>query len=286
MLKKNKKQVLLNCEELETRFAMLKNGRLEEYEIERTEDDVLAGSIYLGKIVRLEPSLEAAFVDIGAEKNAFLHYRDMMPATQDIAENIKKIDEDAEAAAAAAKTKKGRKKTLLSSFSDKIRKFLGANKTLRLQELEMALHKGKITKKDIPRMFPPGSELLVQVTKGPIGTKGARVTTNLTIAGRYLVLLPYSDHVGLSSRIEEKKERDRLKKILNELDVPEGMGIICRTVGEGRKALFFRRSLRIVSGNAPGREDFIVPLLSAIKAVHPSLVFLFFQTVQEHLKQR
>ena len=188
---------LLNCEELETRFAMLKNGRLEEYEIERTEDDVLAGSIYLGKIVRLEPSLEAAFVDIGAEKNAFLHYRDMMPATQDIAENIKKIDEDAEAAAAAAKTKKGRKKTLLSSFSDKIRNFLGANKTHRLQELEMALHKGKITKKDIPKMFPPGSELLVQVTKGPIGTKGARVTTNLTIAGRYLVLLPYSDHVGL-----------------------------------------------------------------------------------------
>ena len=97
MLKKNKKQVLLNCEELETRFAMLKNGRLEEYEIERTEDDVLAGSIYLGKVVRLEPSLEAAFVDIGAEKNAFLHYRDMMPATQDIAENIKKIDEDLEA---------------------------------------------------------------------------------------------------------------------------------------------------------------------------------------------
>ena len=243
MLKKNKKQVLLNCEELETRFAMLKNGRLEEYEIERTEDDVLPGSIYLGKIVRLEPSLEAAFVDIGAEKNAFLHYRDMMPATQDIAENIKKIDEDAEAAVAAAKTKKGKRKTLLSSFSDKIRNFLGANKTHRLQELEMALHKGKITRKDIPRMFPAGSELLVQVTKGPIGTKGARVTTNLTIAGRYLVLLPYSDHVGLSSRIEEKKERDRLKKILKDLDVPEGMGIICRTVGEGRKALFFRRDL-------------------------------------------
>ncbi|MBO4305073.1 MAG: Rne/Rng family ribonuclease [Lentisphaeria bacterium] len=243
MTKKVKKQVILNCEELETRFAALKNGRLDEYEIERTEEDVLPGSIYLGRIVRLEPSLEAAFVDIGAEKNAFLHYRDMMPATQDIADNIRKIDEDAEAAAAAATTKKGRKKSLLSSFSEKIRNFLGANKTHRLQELEMALHRGKITGKDIPRMFPAGSLLLVQVTKGPIGTKGARVTTNLTIPGRYLVLLPYSDHVGLSSRIEEKKERDRLKKILKDLDVPEGMGIICRTVGEGRKAVFFRRDL-------------------------------------------
>ena len=241
MAKKEKKQVILNCEELETRFAMLKNGRLEEYEIERTEEDVLPGSIYLGKIVRLEPSLEAAFVDIGAEKNAFLHYRDMMPATNDLAENIRKIDEEEEEASSGRK--KGKKKTFLSSFSDKIRNFLGANKTHRLRELETALHKGNITRKDIPKMFPAGSELLVQVTKGPIGTKGARVTTNLTIPGRYLVLLPYSDHIGLSSKIEEKKERSRLKKILKDLDIPEGMGIICRTVGEGRKALFFKRDL-------------------------------------------
>lgn len=92
-------------------------------------------------------------------------------------------------------------------------------------------------------MFPCGSELLVQVTKGPIGTKGARVTTNLTIPGRYLVLLPYSDHIGLSSKIDENKERDRLKKILRGLDIPDGMGVICRTVGEGRKALFFKRDL-------------------------------------------
>lgn len=231
----NKKQIILNCEELETRFAFLKSGRLEEYEIERRDsDEVLPGSIYLGRINRLEPTLEAAFVDIGAEKNAFLHYKDILPATHDIIENIKKIDE---------KTT-GKKKKFISRFSDKLRGFLGkADKSRRLKELELSLHRGKISVADIPKMFPAGSELLVQVTKGPIGTKGARVTTNLTIPGRYLVLLPYSDHIGLSSKIEDSKERERLKKILNELDLPEGMGLICRTVGEGRKAVFFKRDL-------------------------------------------
>ncbi len=247
--KHQKKQVILNCEQLETRFALLKDGRLDEYEIERPSDEIVPGSIYLGRIVRLEPSLEAAFVDIGAEKNAFMHYKDMLPASYDILENIRKIDENSRKAASAEKEEapsgKGRKKKkLMSLFSEKIRGFLGkADKSRRLKELEERLHSGKITIADIPKVFPCNSELLVQVTKGPIGTKGARVTTNITIPGRYLVLLPYSDHIGLSSKIEDSKERDRLRRILSGLDMPDGMGLICRTVGEGRKAVFFRRDL-------------------------------------------
>ncbi len=241
--KKIKKQIILNCEELETRSALLHNGRLEEYEQERPGNDgILPGSIYLGKIVNLEPNLEAAFVDIGAEKNAFLHYRDMLPASYDILENLKKIDAGSEKQPEFKKS--GRGKKLFSNFSEKVRTLMGkADKAKRLKELEERLHSGKVTVSDIPALFPKGSELLVQVTKGPIGTKGARVTTNLTIPGRYLVLLPYSNHIGLSARIEEKKERDRLRKILLNLDVPDGMGLICRTVGEGRKAVFFRRDL-------------------------------------------
>ena len=84
------KQIILNCEELETRSALLCDGRLEEYALERPSDEIVAGSIYLGRIVRLEPSLEAAFVDIGAEKNAFLHYKDMLPASYDILEDVRK----------------------------------------------------------------------------------------------------------------------------------------------------------------------------------------------------
>jgi len=97
----------------------------------------------------------------------------------------------------------------------------------------------RITVKDIPNIYPVGSEVIVQVTKGPIGTKGPRVTTNLSFAGRYLVLMPFSDRSGISRKIEDPKERNRLRKILRELDIPEGIGVIIRTVGEGQRARYF-----------------------------------------------
>ena len=239
---KNKKQIILNCEELETRFALLRNGRLEEYEIERRdEDELVAGSIYLGRITHLEKKLEAAFVDIGAVKNGFLHYKDMLPASYDMLDDIR----HAEAESGEQPAAKRRKKTsVLSKVADRIRGLVGhTNKAQRLKEFETKLHSGKITVADIPKMFPENSELLVQIVKGPIGTKGARLSTNITIPGRYLVLLPYSDHIGLSSRIDDRKERDRLRKILAKLDVPEGMGLICRTIGEGHKAADFEKDL-------------------------------------------
>jgi ribonuclease G len=227
-----KKQIILNCEKMETRVAFLSKGRLEEYEIERPNEQAIVGSIYLARIVNLEPSLQAAFVDIGGEKNAFLHYWDMLPASYDMFDKVSKNESPQE-----QPVKKQ------SSFSDKIRKLLG-NKPKNIKEIENTKRKRKkITVKDIPNLFPPGSELLVQVTKGPIGTKGPRVTTNITIPGRYLVLLPYSDHLCLSSKIENKTERARLRKILTGLDLPEGMGLICRTVGEGRKSVYFKRDM-------------------------------------------
>src|SRR6202011_4183149 len=83
-------------------------------------------------------------------------------------------------------------------------------------------------------------------TKGPIGTKGPRVTTNLSFAGRYLVLMPFSDRSGVSRKIEDPKERNRLRKILRDLDIPEGIGVIIRTVGEGQRARYFVRDLRFL----------------------------------------
>jgi Rne/Rng family ribonuclease len=229
-----KKRIILSCEKLETRFALLNNDRLEEYEIERESNVAKAGSVYLGKIVNLEPSLHAAFVDIGAGKNAFLHYWDMLPATFDmkdkIVENEKEDEQDVK-----------KKKT---PFAEKINSFLKQdNKSKRIREKNKKYQAQQYTIKDIPTLFPPGTELLVQVVKGPIGTKGARLTTNISIPGRYLVLLPYSSHIGLSSKIDTRSERSRLKKIISALDIPKGMGVICRTVGEGRKGIFFKRDL-------------------------------------------
>ncbi len=239
----NKKQVILNCEELETRFALINCGQLEEYQIERNQKDgVQAGSIIIGRIVNLEPSLQAAFVDIGGERNAFLHYWDMLPASYE----MEKVQRQQREKTHTTKTDdSGSKKT---SFSDKVRSLL-KSKEDNSNELRKKItyrRKKKISLKDIPELFPPGTEILIQVVKAPIGTKGARVTTNVSLPGRYLVLLPYSENIGMSSKIDNKTERQRLKKILSELDIPEGMGLICRTVSEGRKKVFLKRDLDIL----------------------------------------
>ncbi len=240
-MEKINKQIIFNAEQLETSCALLNNGKLEEYHIERPAAGPTVGSVYIGRIVNLEPSLQAAFVDIGVGKNAFLHYWDMIPATFDMdSDDIKPISDEALHGDASPKKR--------TTFSERLRTFLrtSAQRSKQLRENEKHRRKKKITVKDIPDIFKVGTELLVQVVKGPIGTKGARVTTNLSIPGRYLVLLPYSDHIGLSTKIESSAERSRLRKILKELDVPEGMGLICRTVGEGSKKVYFQNDLDLL----------------------------------------
>src|SRR5580704_11297961 len=200
--RKTGKKLILSVEKLESRVALLENGRLEEYSVERKSSRNIVGSVYKGKVKNIERGLKAMFVDIGFEKNAFLHFWDAIPAALD--SGIEEIDRPG---------KKQRK---------------------------------KITAKDIPNIYPVGSEVIVQVTKGPIGTKGPRVTTNLSFAGRYLVLMPFSDRSGVSRKIEDPKERNRLRKILRDLDIPEGIGVIIRTVGEGQRARYFVRDLRFL----------------------------------------
>src|SRR3982751_6565835 len=193
-------KIIVSVEKLERRGGLLENGRLEEYSGERNSSRNIVGSVYKGRVKTIEMGLKAMFVDIGFEKNAFLHFWDAIPAALD--SGIEEID----------RPKKGGKQK-------------------------------RITAKDIPNIYPVGSEVIVQVTKGPIGTKGPRVTTNLSFAGRYLVLMPFSDRSGISRKIEDPKERDRLRKILRQLQIPDGVGVIIRTVGEGARARYFVRDL-------------------------------------------
>ncbi len=152
--RKTGNKLILSVEKLESRVALLENGRLEEYSVERKSSRNIVGSIYKGKVKNIEMGLKAMFVDIGFEKNAFLHFWDAIPAALD--SGIEEIDR---------RTNKRPRK--------------------------------RITVKDIPSIYPVGSDVIVQVTKGPIGTKGPRVTTNLSFAGRYLVLMPFSDRSAL-----------------------------------------------------------------------------------------
>ena len=198
------KEVIINAETLETRVAVTEDGKLEEFNIERTTEERLVGSIFKGRVRNLQDDLKAAFVDIGFEKNAFLHYWDIVPNQFDSGVEI-------------VEREGGRRP-----------------------------QKPKITQKDIPRLYPPSSEIIVQVTKGPIGTKGPRVTTNLVLPGRFLVLLPNSDQSGISRKIENIEERKRLKKILRELAIPDGMGVIMRTAGEGQQLRYFVRDLALL----------------------------------------
>jgi ribonuclease G len=210
--KRTNKDVVINAETLETRVAILEEGKLEEFNIERTTEERLVGSIFKGKVRNLEDGLKAAFVDIGFEKNAFLHYWDIVPNQFDSSVEIVE--------------REGRRRD-----------------------------KPKITQRDIPRLYPPGSEIIVQVTKGPIGTKGPRITTNLVLPGRYLVLLPNSDQSGISRKIESQEERKRLKQILRELNIPEGMGVIMRTAGENQRKPYFMRDLALLLEEWHGVQD-------------------------------
>ena len=238
------KEIILNCELMERRMVLMHNGRLEEYLVERDNSEPKAGDIYLGKIINLDPMLQAAFVDIGAAKNAFLHYSDMLQGYSELAENYKI---EARTAIESGKAVQPKKKKSSGTQAESIHIANG------------------ITAADIPNIFKPGMMILVQVVKAPISTKGARITTDITIPGRFLVLMPYHTHRNLSSRIESAVERERLKKVISELELPSGMGLICRTVGEGRKSTFFKRDLKLLLdywyGIEKGMENQKVPKL-------------------------
>lgn len=196
--------IVVNSEKLERRVALLEDGVLEEYSIEREGEDNIVGGIFKGKVKNIEQGLKAMFVDIGYEKNAFLHFWDALPLALD--SSLEEIQ------------KEGRPRRKPK----------------------------KITSKDIPDIYPIGSDIMVQVTKGPIGTKGPRVTTNISLAGRYIVLMPFTDQFGISRKIDDPKERQRLRQIVQKLNVPDGMGIIMRTVAQGQRFRHFVRDLAML----------------------------------------
>jgi len=200
------RELVINAETLEKRVALLTNGVLDKFEIEHKGENRMVGAIFKGRVQNLEGGLKAAFVDIGQPKNAFLHYWDMLPAANDSQVEFIRDNESA----------------------------------------EQKQRKARYQAKDIPQLFPAGSDIVIQVVKDQIGTKGPRSTTNIALPGRYLVLLPFSGACGVSRKIEESSERERLKDILRSLTIPEGMGVIIRTAGEGKQARWFVRDLHML----------------------------------------
>lgn len=175
-------EIVVNSASRETRIALLEDGKLMEYRVEREERVV--GSIFKGIVQNVLPGMDAAFVDIGLERNAFLYVGDIVP------------EEGDDTSPASVK-------------------------------------RSELRRRKIKELIRPGQELMVQVTKGPRGTKGARVTTRISLPGRYVVLVPEGGHLGVSRKIEDRKERERLRKIGEKL-ITSNFGLIMRTECEGR----------------------------------------------------
>lgn len=216
------KELIINSEPLERRMAFLDDGVLQKFEVEKTDQIQLVGAIFKGRIQNHEPGIKAAFVDIGQPKNAFLHYWDIVPQGLD-EEDVEAIDDDEPEEPKGKGRRKGR----------------GRNKSRRREDRAPS-------HEEIQAKHPIGSEIVVQITKGQIGTKGPRTTTNIAIPGRFMVLMPYSDRSGISRKIEDREERKRLKQILSKLTIPKGMSVILRTAGEGKKPRFFERDLTML----------------------------------------
>lgn len=185
-------EILINVGRGEKRVALLEGGQVVEFYVEREQDASLVGNIYKGKIVKILPGMQSAFVDVGLEKAAFLYVADIKTDTDEYAPLFEEEDKE--------------------------------------NSVELLSKRGR-AEMTIDELIQEGQEILVQVSKDPIGSKGARVTSYVTLPGRYLVLMPDVDHIGISRRIAIEEERNRLKEIVEQLR-PEGYGLIIRTASE------------------------------------------------------
>jgi ribonuclease G len=201
-----KQEIFINSSSQESRIAIVEDGLLAEFLIERKEEMGIAGNIYKGKVSRVLPGMQAAFVDIGMEKAAFLHASDF----SSVPEDVQLIDSPGEDVEVEAPPK-------------------------RVPHHRLPLEK----------QLSRDEAILVQVAKDPLGTKGARVTSHISLPGRYMVFMPGTKHIGISRRIESEEERKRLKEIAESVLTEDG-GFILRTASEGRSKREIQRDLRFL----------------------------------------
>ncbi len=193
---KLKRDIIINISEFETRLAILENSKLVELWVERPEAERRIGDIYKGMIKSVFPGMQAVFIDIGLEKNGFLHVSDLgiPPDLWD----------------------------------------------------EKAHHRRRKSHKKIEEVLKKDQEILIQIIKEPLGTKGPRVSSQISLAGRYLVLVPGEDRLAVSRKIKDLNERKRLKRMVSEIK-PPGFGVIIRTVAEGKDKKEFKSDVKMLT---------------------------------------
>jgi ribonuclease G len=212
-----KREILVNATPRETRVAIIEDDQLVELLVDRPDARRMVGDIYLGRVDAVLPGLQAAFVDIGTEKSAFLHSSDVVLPDDD---KSAADDEDGEEEGGEAEAE-----------SD--------HRPRRRRAKEIAIQDA----------VKRGQDLIVQVTKEPISTKGPRVTADVSLAGRFLVYMPFASRVGVSRKISERSERTRLRKMVEEILPPDSGGVIIRTVSEDATKERFAAELQTLMNN-------------------------------------
>lgn len=216
------KQLVINCTSFESRVALIESGQVSEYYIERTCDRGIVGSIYKGKVVRVLPGMQSCFVDIGLERAAFLYGGDIQSENQEELPEI--FDEEEKGNPTLSPTEEDEEQ--LEPHEEKKAETASSGRSSSTQENYFPRKNIKIHE-----LVKEDQEILVQVAKDAISTKGARVTTYLSLPGRYVVLMPNINHIGVSRRISSEEERNRLRNLIQGIK-PDNIGIIVRTASE------------------------------------------------------
>ena len=196
-----KKELIISHEGEQSKIALLEDGRLFELHEQEDKSDFVVGDLFIGKVKKLAPNLNAAFVSIGYEKDAFLHYQDLGPQFLTY------------------------KKFLQDTVSKKQQ-----NSSLKNFEIQKEINKNGT----IDKVLAKDDSVILQITKEPISTKGPRISTQISLTGRFLVLIPFDKSVSISKKIGNSEEKTRLKTLIESIK-PEGFGVIIRTVAEGKK---------------------------------------------------
>lgn len=229
------KQILVNSRAFETRVAILENGEIKNLYIEREEDRNVVGNIYKGVVKRVLPGMQAAFLELGLERTAFLYVDDIIeePFGSDLDYGEEEDEDDGgdEESRAPRRNDRGGPSVRGGGRGAPRGGGRGGPRGRRGGRAPRRVKNSA----NIQDLLKEGQELLVQVAKAPIGTKGARLTTHLSLPGRNLVLMPTVQHLGISRRIENDKERRRLRELFNKQIRPKGIGFIIRTVAAGKQ---------------------------------------------------
>lgn len=227
-------ELVVDVQPKEVSLALLEDKSLVEYQNEKQNASFLVGNMYLGRVKKLMPGLNACFVDVGYEKDAFLHYLDLGPQFNSLEKFVKQ------------------------TLSDK-KKLNSISKATVFPDLEK--------EGTIAGTLKVGQEVMVQIVKEPISTKGPRLTSEISFAGRYLVLIPFNDKVSVSQKIKSSQERVRLKQLLMSIR-PKNFGVIVRTVAEGKRVAELDSELKVLLKHW---EDTVVKIQKAAKL--PSLIY-------------